>query len=209
MADGTDFTQVFDDATESAKTFGQTISDTMDAYIEFARQGFEGDQLKDLADAALVLSNVSEFNTSDAAGFLTSALVQYNKEATEAMDITDKWNEIGNNFATTSTAIAEGVAKSGSVARAMNVEFEELNAMVAQLTASTKQSGAEIGNAIKAILPRLTSAPAKKALESINVELLDAQGNMRNVIDIYRDAGIAIQDLDAKEKSMVAEGLGG
>lgn len=209
MADGTDFSGVFDDATESAKQFGQTISDTMDAYIEFARQGFDGNQLKDLSDAALVFSNVSELGTADAAGHLTATIVQYNKEASEAMRITDNWNEIGNSFATTSSAVAEGVNKSASVAKAMGMELEELNAMVAQLTASTKQSGAEIGNMIKSVLPRLTSKPAKAALESVGVSLTDAEGNLRNVVEIYREVGIAIQDMDGLQKASIAEGLGG
>lgn len=43
----------------------------------------------------------------------------------------------------------------------------------------------------------------------VNVELEDAQGNMRNVIDIYRDVANNIDDLSKKEQTMVMEGLAG
>lgn len=55
----------------------------------------------------------------------------------------------------------------------------------------------------------MTSKPAAAALKMVNVELEDAQGNMRNVIDIYRDVANNIDDLSKKEQTMVMEGLAG
>lgn len=51
--DGTDMGAIFDRATESAERFGQSISQALDAYIEFARQGYKGEDLGNLADAGL------------------------------------------------------------------------------------------------------------------------------------------------------------
>ena len=50
---GTDMSTIFDRATQSAEKFGQSISQALDAYIEFARQGYKGDELGTLADAGL------------------------------------------------------------------------------------------------------------------------------------------------------------
>lgn len=57
---------IFDRATQSAETFGQSISKALDAYIEFARQGYKGDELGILADAGLVASNVGEITAQAA-----------------------------------------------------------------------------------------------------------------------------------------------
>ena len=64
-------------------------------------------------------------------------------------------------------------------------------------------------NFLKSVLPRLTSQPAKDVFESLNIEMLDAQGNMRNVIDLYRDVAKASEDLTRQEQIAVAEGLAG
>lgn len=145
MADNTDFGAVFDRARDSAERFGRTISETMDAYIEFAKQGYTGDELGHLADAATVMGNVADMTSQASAEYLTASLVQWKKDSQEAMDIADKWNQIANDYPTTAENIAQANARSASVARAMGVSFEELNGISATLTATMKQSGNEIG----------------------------------------------------------------
>lgn len=55
----------------------------------------------------------------------------------------------------------------------------------------------------------MTSQPAKSVFESLNIDMLDAQGNMRNVIDLYREVAKASEDLTRQEQIAVAEGLAG
>ena len=86
MDENTNFDAVFDRATESAEKFGRTISETMDSYIEFAKQGYKGEELGGLADAATVAANVADITSQSAAGYLTGTLVQWKKESSEAMD---------------------------------------------------------------------------------------------------------------------------
>ncbi|AZV43738.1 hypothetical protein BAOM_3129 [Peribacillus asahii] len=51
------------------------------------------------------------------------------------------WNEISNNYATTTEKLAQGQARAGATARAMGLDFDQLNAIVGTVTAATKQSG--------------------------------------------------------------------
>ncbi|KOS61420.1 phage tail tape measure protein [Lysinibacillus agricola] len=139
--DGTDIGAVFDRATQSAEAYGQSISKALDAYIEFSRQGYKGDELGTLADAGLVASNVGEITAQAASEYMTASLVQWKKDASEAMGIIDSWNNISNNFATTTEKLAKGQSRAGATARAMGLEFDQLNAIVGTVTASTKQSG--------------------------------------------------------------------
>ena len=145
MADGTDFGAVFDVATGSAEKFGQTISQTMDSYIEFAKQGFKDVELEFMADAALVASNVGDVTAQRASEFLTAAVLQWEMDSNQAMGVIDSWNEIANNFATNLDHLATAGMKSASTARSMGLDFHQLNGIVGTLTATTKQSGAEIG----------------------------------------------------------------
>lgn len=111
---GTDMGAIFDRATQSAEKFGQSISQALDAYIEFARQGYKGAELGTLADAGLVASNVGEISAQQASEYMTASLVQWKKDASEAMGIIDSWNNISNNFATTTEKLARGQARAGA-----------------------------------------------------------------------------------------------
>lgn len=130
MSEDTDFGTVFDRATESAEKFGQSISQALDAYTEFARQGFKGEDLGLLADAGLVASNVGEMTAQQASEYMTASLIQWKKDAKDSMGIIDSWNEISNNYATTTEKLAQGQARAGATARAMGLDFDQLNAII-------------------------------------------------------------------------------
>lgn len=207
--DGTDMGAIFDRATQSAEQFGQSISQALDAYIEFARQGYKGADLGILSDAGLVAANVGEITSQAASEYMTASLVQWKKDATEAMSIIDSWNNISNNFATTTEKLAQGQARSGATARAMGLEFDQLNAIIGTVTASTKQSGSEVGNFVKNVLPRLVGKPAQDALQSLNISLTDDSGNMRDVIEVYTEVANKVKNISDTERIAVVEGLAG
>lgn len=200
---------IFDRATQSAEQFGQSISQALDAYIEFARQGYKGADLGILSDAGLVAANVGEITAQQASEYMTASLVQWKKDASEAMGIIDSWNNISNNYATTTEKLARGQARSGATAKAMGLEFHQLNSIIGTVTASTKQSGDEVGNFVKNVLPRLVGKPAQDALQSLNISLTDDSGNMRDVIEVYTEVANKVKNISDTERIAVVEGLAG
>lgn len=209
IAGEADMDKVFDDATASAERFGQSISAVLDAYIEFSRQGYKGGDLNTLANAGLVAANVGEIDAGKASEYLTSTLVQWNKETKEAMGVIDSWNELSNNYATTLDKLAEGQTRAGATAKAVGMDFNQLNAVIGTLTARTKQSGSEIGNFIKASIPRLLSEPAQDVMKQLNVQLTDDAGNMRDVMQVYTEIAEKSKDISQSQRLAVAEGLAG
>jgi hypothetical protein len=89
MSEDTNFESLFDSATLSAEKFGQSISNVLDAYTEFARQGFKGDELATLADSGLVASNVGEITAQKASEYMTASLIQWKMDAKDSMEIID------------------------------------------------------------------------------------------------------------------------
>ena len=73
-----------DNATASAEKFGQSISAALDAYIEFARQGYKGEDLEVLSNVGLIAANVGELTSQQASEFVTSALAQWKLGTDEA-----------------------------------------------------------------------------------------------------------------------------
>lgn len=62
---------------------------------------------------------------------------------------------------------------------------------------------------MKFTLARLTSQPASDALKALNVELTDAQGNIRDVMQVYTEVAQRMKGLSEIEQSMIVEGLAG
>lgn len=62
---------------------------------------------------------------------------------------------------------------------------------------------------MKFTLARLTSQPAQDALKSLNVELTDAQGNIRDVMQVYTEVAQRMKGLSEIERSTITEGLAG
>ncbi|WP_310877170.1 phage tail tape measure protein [Priestia megaterium] len=150
MSPATNFDSVLVDATARAKELGKEITSVLDAYGTFARQGFDDSQMKDMADAALIASNVGEMEAGQAAEYLTSAIVQYKMETKDAIGVVDAWNEVSNKNATTVNNLAQGWSKAGSISKQFGLDMNELNAAIGTVTAATKVSGNEAGELIAA-----------------------------------------------------------
>lgn len=208
MSDSTDMNQVFESAARSAERFGQTLSGVLDAYAEFARQGYEGVDLTNFGDAALITANVGEVSAQQASEYLTSAAAQWQQSSKDAMGNIDSWNEIANNYATTVAKLGEGHAKAGSTARAMGLDFHETNAVLGALTAQTKQSGSEIGNFIKAVFPRAYTV-GRGTIEDLGISIEDVTGRTKSSLELFREVAFAIEDMSQAEQAAVVKGIGG
>lgn len=119
-----DLSGIFERAIESAERYGQSISKVMDATVEFARQGYKGEDLNTLADTAVLFGNVGDIESGKAAEYLTATLAQWRMETEDSMKVLDAWNELSNNYATTSEKIAQGNARSAATAKAVGVSFD-------------------------------------------------------------------------------------
>jgi TP901 family phage tail tape measure protein len=209
MAPDTSFEDMLDGAIAKGEQFAKTISGVLSSYETFAKQGFNQQQIDEMTDAALITSNVGELEAGQAAEYLTSSIIQLKLETKDAMSVIDAWNSVSNQNATTVEKLAQGHARAASTARSFGLDMHELNAVIGTTTAATKQSGNEIGNFVKNVLPRLLGKPAQGALSSIGVALNDENGEMRKAVDIYADVAEQFENLSQAQRNMVAEGLAG
>lgn len=209
MAEGTDMATVFKNANDAALQFGQTIGDALDVYAEFARQGVPEKELPQFANAALIAANVGEIDAKQASEYLTSMSAQWETGASDAMRQVDSLNEISNNYATTVEKLAQGQTKAGSTAKAMGLDFNETNAVIGTLTAKTKQSGDEIGNFMKAVLPKLYTDKSKGIFEGLGVSMTGENGELKSAIQLLQDASVKVKELDKDQQASVIRGLGG
>ena len=85
----------FDEAAESAKRFGSSVSDMINATADWSRLGYNLPDSKQLAEVATLYKNVGDGIDIDSANqSLISTLQGFQLEAKDAMNIIDQFNEV-------------------------------------------------------------------------------------------------------------------
>lgn len=99
VTDETDETykRFLQDASKTAGQIGSTVKDFTNATADFARVGYNIEQASDLAKAASVYYNVGDdlADIGEASDSIISTMHGFNIEASNAMGIVDKFNEVG------------------------------------------------------------------------------------------------------------------
>lgn len=128
VSDATDLqiSSYFDEASASAKKYGQTISDVIATTADWSRLGYSLEDSKLLSDITTLYQNVGDNMTQESASSsMISTLQGFQMQADEAMHIVDTYNEVGNKFAIGSDGIGEALQRSASSMYAANNSFEQ------------------------------------------------------------------------------------
>lgn len=129
------YSDVFKNATESAKELHTEITNIIEATAEFAKLGYNINEAQELAKASVVYQNVGEISSAEEASkSIISTMKAYGIEAENAMEIVDKFNKVGNEFAITSQGIGDSLQRSASsLATARNSLEESIGLIVGAL----------------------------------------------------------------------------
>lgn len=163
-----------------AKNVGATVSDTINSTADFARLGYDIDEATDLSKAALVYKNVGDGieDISEASESIISTIKAFKIEASDAMGIVDKFNEVGNRFAISSEGIGVALQKSAASLATSGNTIEESIGLVTGMN-SVVQNPDVVGTALKTLTMYLRAAKveAEEAGE-------DTEGMANSVSDL-------------------------
>lgn len=90
--------RALEDSIGIAERLGNTIHEVNDGLINFARQGYRGDELAAMTEYATVMSNVSDLSVEESASSLTAAMKGFNIEAENSLHIVNAMNEVDRLF---------------------------------------------------------------------------------------------------------------
>ena len=147
--------EYWDQAAESAKKYGATVSDVISSTADWSKLGYNLDQAKKLSDATTLYQRVGDNMTQETASeSLISTLQGYQLDASEAESIVDKFNEVANHFAIGSDGIGEALQRS---AASFNASHTDLSKSIALITGTntTLQDPEKVGNMWKTVSARL------------------------------------------------------
>ena len=211
-----------ENVTNQAYKLGERVARTgkevIDATTEFKRAGFDMQQSMDMAESAMVMTNVAEniTDTADAAGTLISVLKGFNMDASETMTIVDKINQVSNTSPIGFDNIAEGLERTaGTMAQSGNTidqtiglitagyaqlrNVEKVSTGLVTLSARLRGVG-EDGEVIDGL-----SAKLQEDFGKIGVAVENADGSLRSIYEIAQDYSKVLPTLTDKQKQYYAE----
>ena len=190
------------------------------AATEFWRQGLDEKQVNERLVATTQYAKISAMEFDDAAQIITAATNTMGISAQHAADI---FAYLGDMSASGPDEIGVAMQKASASAKEFGLTFEWLGAYIATISEKTRQAPEVIGTSINSIMARLHSIKAKgfneedatrindiaKALGTIDVALMDSEGNWRSMSDIFSDIAAKWDTLSGKQKSYIATTMAG
>ena len=143
-------------ASQTASVIGSNVADFTNATADFARLGYSIDEAANLAKTASVYKNVSDGieDVSQASESIISTMKAFGIEANDAMGIVDRFNEVGNHFAISSTGIGEAMQRSASALYEAGNTIDESIGLITGAN-SVIQDPEQVGTALKTLALRL------------------------------------------------------
>ena len=131
----------------------------------------------------------------------TQGFDEYNKSQEDAIELGDRFTAIANNANVTIENLRMGLSKYSAVANDANQSFKDTAAAFAVLR-DTGIQAEQAGTTVRVVLQRLQS-PSKKAREALNelnVELRNSEGQMKSLPKMLEEFDKALQGV-GKEKA--------
>lgn len=142
-----EYDTLFDNMISSAKEYGATLNDIINATTDWVRAGFDANTALGLAEVTTMYQHISDLDYDTAAENLITAYNGFKDELNGVFDgdqvaaveyIADIFNELDNNFAVTSAGLGEALTRSASALDLAGNTIQETAGMVTGIVEVTQ-----------------------------------------------------------------------
>lgn len=230
---------LFDNMIGSAKEYGATLNDIINATTDWVRAGFEADTALGLAEVTTMYQHISDLDYDTAAENLITAYNGFKDELNGAFSgdqvaavnyIADIFNELDNNFAVTSAGLGEALTRSASALDLAGNSIQETAGMVTGIVEVT-QDPEKAGSALKVLSLRLRGMKGQleelgeetdENVENISkmqgqilnmtkgkVNIFDGAGNFKSTYEIMKGIAEVWDELSSIDQANLLETIAG
>lgn len=188
------------EANDAAKALGTTTTEFSDAALIYYQQGLSDEESKRRAEITAKVANVTGQSAAEASEQLTAIWNGYKVEAAEAELYIDKVAKVAATTAADLEEMATGMSKVASAANNAGVDIDQLNGILATVVSVTREAPETIGSSFKTIFARLGDleldgedeygvglGKVSSQMEELGIQILDQNGQMREMGDIIED----------------------
>lgn len=201
----------WNEAAESAKKYGATISDVISSTADWQRLGYNLQDSKYLSDMTTLYQKVGDNMTQESASEnLISTLQGFKLKAKDAGSIVDRINEVSNTQPINTSQLGEALKRSAS---SFNAAHTDLSSAIALITGtfSVTQDASRTGNMWKTVSMRLRSEDTRdKILDLIGYDIMNKQGTgYKDIMKIITDIGDNFSGYSDKTQAKLLDVMGG
>lgn len=190
-----------DSAFDTASKYGKKASDYLTGVQEMYRAGF--DNAEQMAELSVLAQSAGDMESNAANDYLmaTNAAYDYKGSVEELNKVLDSQNYITNNAAISMQDIADATTQAASIASQYGVEMDELSALISVAVSKTRESGSEVGTALKALFINLqdtTSKPVQEAFAAVDIsmtKMVDGSERLKTPIELIKELSVAFNEL--------------
>ena len=211
----------YDDYSSIANKLGQTTESAIKASALYYQQGLDTADALRLTENTMKLATLAGADFEKSTQYMTSALRGFRMEMTEGAHVTDVYSQLAANAAADVKGIAYSMSKTASIANSAGMSFETTAAFLTNMIETTQEAPENLGTALKTVIARFTELKENvsatesefddldynkvdKALKSVGINLKDAQGQFRDLDDVFLELSSHWSSLDRNTQRYIA-----
>lgn len=202
VAGGTqaDMDMLGDKAIEIGGKTSKGAQEVAEAMVDFAKLGFTAEETASAMEGIVYAAEASGSAVDTTAQIVAAGLNTWNLAASDSEHIADILAKTANETAADMTDLGYTFQYAGASASLGGASIEQLAAYTG-LMADQGIKGSKAGTALRTAFTNLTSPTdnAAAALEALNINLKDAEGNARPIPDVIGDLQDAVQGMSDSE----------
>ena len=193
--------------TKIANDLGATTQGGYETMTLYFQQGLDQQQAFEVGAETMKMARIAGLDYAETTDMMTAALRGFNMELNEtsAKRINDVYSELAAITASDTEELGTAMQRTASIAHSAGMSFEGTTAFLAQAIETTREPAENIGTAMKTIVARfqemkknpleITEVDGEEvsynkvdeALQSIGVSLKDANGQFRELDQVFLD----------------------
>lgn len=202
--------QLANDVSKLAVVNGRSTEEALQSAIAWSRLGLTRRQVAEAVRVSLVAANVAEIDAAAATESLQGVYQSYRMEVGKLAGTLAQLNEVSNTTNATVGELFDGLSRVAPAAAQAGVPIRTLIGYLGQMIAQTKQSGANIGNALKTFVGRLSTPEMLRQIrDDFGVQISDESGAQKEFLGILDAVYVRYQQLtDAEQNALLVRVAG-
>ena len=210
-------------ANKMAKELKSTTQEILKGQLIYLQQGNSVALAAKKAEITTKAANIAfNANQQQMSEYLTAIWNSYQVGSEELELFVDKIAAVGATTATSMEEMATAMTKVAATANTVGVTYDQLNATIATISSVTRTGSETVGTALKTIYARIGDlkiggkdedglglGQVSSQLKQAGVDILDANGNMRDMGLVVEEVGEKWQGWTRAQQTAVAQAIAG
>ena len=206
-----------------ADATGMATTEIANMATMYYQQGKSTQQVIQLTEAAAKAATIAGISGEESINLLTNAMNGFQMSASRAMEVSDKFAALAAASATDYEELATALSKVAAQANLAGMSMDFTLGLIAKGIEVTREAPETIGTSLKTVIARMRELTdygvtledgmdvnrVAKAFANIGVEMMDEEGQFRDLEDVLTEVGKKWDTLSVNQKANVAVAAAG